>query len=124
MKLLHIGLSIHSREELLDFYQNILDFHPDYHFDISLDLTTTVFGIEQQAEVYLYSNQSLQLELFVYPEKTIQGFAHVCIEVHDREMLAKKCELAGYPVIRKQREDKPDFLFIKDKAGNVFELKN
>jgi len=125
MKIDHVGLNIQSEEEIVDFYQNILGFHFEYQFDLKLVLATKIFGIEKQPKVFLYNNENMQLELFVYPEKTKQGFAHICIEVIDREIIAKKCENAGYPPItRIQRNDKPDILFIRDKAGNIFELKD
>lgn len=124
MKLLHVGLNIQDKDELLGFYENILGFYPEYQFELSPVLATKVFGIEKQAEVFLYNTESIQFELFVYPEKIKLGFAHICIEVNDREIIVQKCEQAGYPITRIQRDDKPDILFISDKAGNIFELKN
>ena len=124
MKLLHIGLNIQEKEELVAFYQNILGFYPEYQFDLNSVLATKVFGIGRQVEVFLYSNKIIQLELFVYPEKIKQGFAHLCIEVNEIESIVEKCEHAGYPIRRIEHNDKPDTLFIRDKAGNIFELKN
>lgn len=124
MKLLHVGLNIQGKEELVGFYRNILGLHADYQFKLSPDLATEIFGIEKQAEVFIYKNETIQFELFVYPEKNEQGFTHICIEVNDREKIVQKCDQAGYPITRIQRHDKTDTLFIRDKAGNIFELKN
>ncbi len=123
MKLNHIALNIQGRKELIDFYQNILGFHPEHQFDLNLDLATKIFNIEKQPEAFLCKNDNLVLELFIYQEITTQGFAHICLEVADREKIAKKGEQTGYPITRIQRKDKPDILFIRDKAGNMFELK-
>jgi len=123
MKLNHIGINIQRKEELVDFYQNILGFHLKYQFDLNPVMASKIFGVEKQAEVFLHSNKNIHLELFVYPEQSVQGFAHICIEVTDREIIARKCENAGYPITRIQRNDKPDILFIRNKAGNIFELK-
>lgn len=123
MKLNHIGLNIQGKEELVDFYQNILGFYLEHQFDLNPVLATKIFGLGKQPEVFLYKKENIHLELFVYSEKSTQGFAHICIEVTDREIIAKKCENAGYPITRIQRNDKPDILFIRDKAGNIFELK-
>ena len=57
--------------------------------------------------------ENLHLELFVYSENAKTDFAHICIEVIDREIIAKKSENAGYPITRIQKNDKPDILFIK-----------
>jgi len=124
MKLSHIGLNIQSKEELVNFYQNILGFHPEYQFELPSVLATEIFELTGQTEVFLYKKENLIFELFVYPENTKMGFTHICIEVADRENIAKKSESAAYPVIRIQRNDKADILFIKDKAGNIYELKN
>jgi catechol 2,3-dioxygenase-like lactoylglutathione lyase family enzyme len=124
MKLNHIALNIQQKEELVDFYQNILGFYLDYQFNLDQVLATKIFGMAKQAEVFLCKKENLHLELFVHPESIIKHFAHVCIEVTDREIIAKKCEVAGYPITRIERNDKPELLFIRDKAGNAFELKN
>ena len=124
MRLNHIGLNIRRKEELVDFYQNLLGFHLKHQFDLKSSFAANIFGIEKRQEVFLYKKQDLLIELFIYPENTKQGFAHICIEVKDREKIAGKCEDAGYPVTRIQRSGKPGLLFIKDKAGNIFELKN
>ena len=123
MRLNHIALNIHEKKELIDFYQNIFGFHPEYQLDLNLDLATKIFNIEKQSDVFLYKNDHMLLELFVYPESTTQGFAHICLEMTDREKIAQKAEQSGYPVTRIKRTDKPDILFIRDKAGNIFELK-
>ncbi len=124
MKLHHIALNIQTKKELVDFYQNILGVYPQHQFNLYLDLATKIFNIEQQPEVFQYKNEHLFLELFFYEETTIQGFAHICLEVADRENIAKKAEIAGYPVARVARKEMPDILFIKDKTGNIFELKD
>jgi len=124
MKLTHIGLNVQSKEELVDFYQNILDFHLDYQFNLDSVLTNKIFGIREQIEIFLYTDENMKLELFVCPEPLKLGFSHICVEVTDRDMIVHKGKIAGYPVIRIERNNKPDMLFIRDKSGNVFELQN
>jgi catechol 2,3-dioxygenase-like lactoylglutathione lyase family enzyme len=123
IKLNHIGLNIQSKTELVNFYQNILGFHLEHQFELNSAFASNIFGIEKQPEVFYYKNESLYFELFVYPENTTQGFAHICLEVIDRELIAEKCKNKGYQVTRIRRNDKLDILFIRDKAGNIFELK-
>ena len=124
MKLSHIALNIESKEELVDFYQNILEFNLEYQFELNSDFATKFFGITKQADVFLYKNEDLQLELFINTANKNIGFSHICIEVLDREIIAEKSAKAGYPVLRIERTDRPDVLFVKDKSGNIFELKN
>ncbi len=124
MKLNHIALSIQNKEELRDFYEDILGFHLEYQYEIDESLSSTIFDIEEPAEVFRYSKNNLHLELFVATEKTISAFAHIGIDVKDRETTVKTCQEAGYKVTRVVRNEKYDLLFVSDKAGNKFELKN
>ncbi len=123
MKLNHVGLNIQGKEELLDFYQNILGFHSEYQFELPAEMCDKIFGVNKQLKVYSYKRDDIFLELFVYPVKPLKSFSHICLELEDRESIATKCEQSKYQVIRIKRIDRPDILFVKDKAGNVFELK-
>ena len=124
MKLNHIALSIQNKEELTDFYQNILGFRLAYQYEIDATLSSTLFDINKPAEVFRYSKNDLHIEFFVSNAKTIPAFAHIGIEVENREVIADKCKRAGYQVIRVERKEKYDLLFVSDKAGNKFELKD
>ncbi len=123
MKLNHVGLNVQSEGEIVDFYQNILGFHLEYQFDLPAEMCDKIFGVNKQIKVYSYKRDDIFLELFVYPVKPLKGFLHTCLELEDRESIATKCEQSSYQVIRIERVDRPDILFVKDKAGNIFELK-
>ena len=124
MKLNHIALSIQNKEELTDFYQNILGFQLEYQYEIDEGLSSTIFDIKKPAEVFRYSKDDLHLEFFVATERTTPAFAHTGIDVENREEIVEKCKKAGYQVTRVERKEKYDLLFVSDKAGNKFELKN
>ena len=123
MQLNHIGINVANVGEIHHFYQDILGFLPERSFPIPREIAQMFFGIEEETEAFILSNGVLRLELFVYDKPITSGFAHLCIELENREETARKCAASGYPVMRKEREN-GDLLFIKDKAGNVFELKN
>ena len=123
MKLNHIALNIYSKDELKNFYEEILGFQFEYEFDLNIEIAIKIFDIEEQPEVYLYKRDGITIELFHYKEKTIQGFGHICLELDSREETVEKARLLGYEIIRINRNDRPDILFIKDKAGNIVELK-
>lgn len=124
MKLKHIALNIQKKEELVDFYQNVLGFHLVRKYNLNSTFALKIFGIEKQTDVFIYSNNKIDLELFAFPGETKQAFAHICIEMEDRELVAERCKEAGYPIIRIERTDKPNLLFVMDRAENKFELKN
>ena len=123
MKLNHIGLNIQSKEEIVDFYTNILGFQFEYQFDLPSELGENIFGVNKKLKVFLYKKEDILLELFVHTTNPNMGFSHICFEMKDRESIAAKCEKNGYDLTRIKRNDKADILFVKDKAGNIFELK-
>ena len=124
MKLNHIALTIKNKEELTDFYKNILGFNLEYEYEIDAKLADTIFDVRKQTEVFRYSKDELHFEFFISDEKPTPIFSHIGVDVEDREALADVCKKAGYKVIRVERSDKYDLLFVSDKTGNKFELKN
>ena len=124
MKLKHIALNIQKEAELVDFYEKVLGFHLINRYELNADYAQKIFGINAKTEVYVYSNFTIYLELFVLPEQTNNGFAHICTEMEDRNIVVEKCRKAGYPIIKIEREEKEDLIFIMDSAENKFELKN
>ena len=123
MKLNHIALNIDNADEITDFYQNILGFHLEYQFELPATLSNSIFGIHQNTPAFLCKNEQLAFELFVLSEHTDRGLAHVCLELSDRDKLINQCVSKGYKTKDIQREKKPNLLFIWDKSGNCFEIK-
>ena len=123
MQLNHIGINIADAGEIHYFYQDILGFVPERSFPIPREISQMFFGIDGETTAFIIVNGTLRLELFVCNRPVKLGYAHLCIELENREETVLKCAASGYPVIRMKRE-KGDLLFVKDKAGNVFELKN
>lgn len=122
MKLHHIALNISAESEVDHFYRSILKFWPNRTFEITDELSREVFQHEGETKVFTVRNADLVLELFLAGEEQTGAFQHVCLGVHNREHVAEKAKAYGYPVIRIKKEP-DDMLFIKDKAGNIFELK-
>ncbi len=123
MKLNHIGLTIREKDEINLFYLNILGFRFEHHFTIDQPLSEQIFDIPQPVEVFLLKKEEMVLELFVFAAPALLSYNHLCIQVNDRERISDRCLTARYPVVRIKRDDKPDLLFIKDRSGNIFELK-
>jgi catechol 2,3-dioxygenase-like lactoylglutathione lyase family enzyme len=124
MQLNHIGLNISGESEVRNFYEAILGFEPVRDIPIPRTIAENFFHEQTETRAFLVKNGNLALELFLYGNANSTGFAHLCIETDDREKIARLCKKNGYPVMRMQRENKPDLLFIKDRQGNIFELKN
>lgn len=124
MKLHHIALNIFDESEVDHFYRSILKFWPNQTFEITSELSLEIFQHDGVTKVFTVRNADLALELYLTREEE-QGkaFQHICLGVHDREHVAEKAKAYEYPVIRIKKEP-VDMLFIKDKAGNIFELRD
>jgi catechol 2,3-dioxygenase-like lactoylglutathione lyase family enzyme len=121
MKLNHIGLNISDISEIDHFYTSVLKFWPNRKYEPTDVMSRTVFQRRSEGQVFRVQNAELVFELFLTEEKQTTGFQHICLEVNDRDHMAEKAKAFGYPVIRIEREPY-DMLFLKDKAGNIFEL--
>ena len=122
MKLEHIAISISKPEEVKNFYQDILGMTEVKTFTIKKSLANDIFGLNEEASVFLLQKDDLLFEVFLRQETIRQCFNHICIEVNDRETLFREAKQNDYECIRIER-DTYDLIFIKDKSGNIFEIK-
>jgi catechol 2,3-dioxygenase-like lactoylglutathione lyase family enzyme len=118
----HVGITISDKAEVENFYKNILGFELIKMFTISAFLSEKIFNIEKDIEVALIDNKDFTIELFISKIENKQNYEHICIMVENREQIIKKTQEKGYPCIMIEREPF-DIVFVKDKSGNLFEIK-
>jgi len=121
MKLEHIAITINHSDEIINFYERILGMEQERNFVLDKTLSTKIFGVNGNLPVYLMKREDFVLEIFIY-KQNLQSVNHLCISVDNRENLTKKLQEKGYETIIIEREQ-PDLVFIKDKSGNIFEIK-
>ncbi|MCF8299399.1 MAG: VOC family protein [Saprospiraceae bacterium] len=122
MKLEHIALSISEVKEIKNFYVDILGMKEQKNFILKAELGQKIFNINKDTSVFFLQKDDLFFEVFLNEEKPSTGFNHICFSVKDREGLIEKSETQNYECIRIER-DFSDLIFIKDKSGNIFEIK-
>ena len=122
MKLEHIAISVSDKSEIKEFYYNILEMNEVRSFILNKALARQIFNIAEEVSVFLMQKDELLFEIFVTKKQYKQGFRHICISIKNREELIKKAEQKAYKCIRIKREFS-DLVFIKDKSGNIFEIK-
>ena len=122
MNLEHVALNIADPEEIESFYCEILGMSEIRHFVLDKDLTREIFGIKKETTVFQLQKNEILLEIFLIPERFENGFSHLCISISDREEIAEKADQNGYSCMRLKRGNS-NMIFIKDKSGNIFELK-
>lgn len=119
----HVALNIIEPREVIEFYKDVLEFSEDRRFILNQDLSKKIFDIDQSVGVFLLSKEDLVLELFVVNEPVRSLYSHTCIKVADKDNVIKKATAKDYVVKIIKRIDSDDMVFIKDKTGNMFELK-
>jgi catechol 2,3-dioxygenase-like lactoylglutathione lyase family enzyme len=122
MNIEHIATTITDQAEIQNFYCNVLGMNEIRRFVLKNELAGQIFGINKDTFVFQLQKEDLFLELFLVAGKYDKGFEHICISIKDRENLIAKAEQNGYTCIRIEKE-KSDLVFIKDKSGNIFEIK-
>ncbi|MBI9039182.1 MAG: VOC family protein [Bacteroidales bacterium] len=122
MKIEHIALTVSDVEEVKNFYTDILEMEELKNFVLNKELSQKIFNTPEDTSAFFMQKNDLFLELFICNEKLKQGFNHTCISVNDREAIVKKAESRDYECIKIKREFS-NLIFIKDKSGNIFEVK-
>ena len=122
MKLEHIALNIADSQEVKNFYQNVLGMVEVRNYELGKDLAKQFFNIYENTSVYLMQKDDIVLELFVNGNFINHGFNHICIKVENREEVVSNAKNNFYKCVRREKEHF-DQIFISDKSGNIFEIK-
>ncbi len=122
MNLNHVALTISKPGEIGDFYHDILGMEEIKRVTLKKELSGKIFSIEHDTKVVLMKKDNLVFELFLWNYKEKDSYDHICISFKNREAIITKALQKLYNVIRIERE-KFDLIFIRDKSGNIFEIK-
>ncbi len=118
----HIALEIYQND-LKDFYQDILQAEIVEERILKEDTARVLFGINMSIKVYVVRSNSVELELFVYHDSHNQQFSHICLETEHATEIFQKAATEEY-FVKKWGNPKFPTYFIKDRNGNMFELRN
>ncbi|NHJ23080.1 MAG: hypothetical protein EAX89_00795 [Candidatus Lokiarchaeota archaeon] len=127
MRIEHIAIASKSEEESEEFFSKLLGLKKIREFVISADLTEQFFNVHKDQKIIRYSNNEMEVEVFITDDESRKKdiYTHTCIIVKDKMKLIEKADLMGYNVIKVARKGNDDFyLFLKDKFGNLYEIKS
>ena len=123
-KLKHVGLTV-SKDDIQNFYIDILGFRADGEFQLNHELSESIFNIKNDIEVRYLVNNEVTLELFIYPNSdTHHSFQHLCLRMENCEEIYEKALGKKYWSFRRTNAKNQSTYFIKDNMNNLFELKN
>ena len=119
----HLGLTINHKEDINNFYKDVLNLAEKYNFTIGKDYSSQIFGIDQETPVYLLEKNDFQIELFLIDTNSQPVYNHVEIYIDNLDKMLNKVNIHNYPLTIIERTAKQDLIFIADKSGNKFEIK-
>lgn len=121
-KILHIALQYKDRKQAEIFFTKVLKLNLIKTFDLSKELSNQIFGKNEDAIVDVYANDYSCFEIFISKTLINHNYEHTCIEIKDKEEFINRCKKYGIePFFVKK--DLKKLLFIKDYAGNLYEIK-
>ena len=118
----HIALLYPDRRKAEIFFTKILKLSLKKTFTLSKELSESIFGINEEVVVDVYSNDTSYFEIFITKRLTNYTYEHISIEINNKEEFIKRCKNYDIKPIFAKKGDKT-LLFIKDYAGNLFEIK-
>ena len=140
MQILHVGLACRSEAESDRFYRDLLGLSKQEPKTLSRDLANAIFGIDRELTMINYVGDDVRFEIFTTDTAddtaddtagdtgdnaaggTPGPIAHTCIAVDDLEAFLTRCRALDVEVARIPRGNYT-VTFIKDYAGNLFEVK-
>ena len=149
MRVVHSGILVSSLEHAREFFENLLGLTCSRKYTVPGDLMNELFGLKRSYNVRIYDIGDQKIEVFISPrdenqkEGSREGsgevsseqngkspdsidqnptVSHLCIGVNDRESLIERARDQGFRVYERDREGKPNLVFIYDRDGNPFEI--
>ena len=118
----HIALEI-TKDDLTDFYVAILGGKIVNHSVLKAEDALQIFAIQRAVEVHYVEIEEIVYELFIYHDSARITFNHNCLKIDNAFGVFKQAQQNNYWTHLRARNGKETY-FIKDKNGNMFELKN
>ena len=119
----HIGIHIYDEDEIEHFYKNILRFEVVKSYPFYPEAAEKLFSTNEPVQVYRLQRFEVKLKVFVCPKPFNPGLSHLALEYWKAHELIEKAKNAGYAVIEFEKRPGKKGYFLKDKAGNIFEIK-
>jgi len=126
LKIEHLAVSSNSEEDSDNFFIKLLGLKKLRSFVVSSDLMEQFFKVQKEHKVIRYGNEGVSVEVFITGDKSkvLDKFTHMCLIIEDRVKLVDTAREMNFEVIKVPRKNSDVFyLFLKDKFGNLYEIK-
>jgi catechol 2,3-dioxygenase-like lactoylglutathione lyase family enzyme len=124
MLLNHVGLVSSSEEKSDRFFTGVLELEKTRTSRLSAELSSRLFGIDEDLEMLNYGNGDVLFEVFVPGRSDIapHPVSHVCLEVPERSAFLERCAAMGVAIVEVPKGESV-VVFVRDYDGNLYEIK-
>jgi catechol 2,3-dioxygenase-like lactoylglutathione lyase family enzyme len=121
----HIGLQTSSKENARSVFNGIFGMKEVRTFSINRDINKAFFGKDVPCDILVFRGENIDAEVFIN-ESAISSsndrYDHICMLVSDLNDTIARCKKSALEIIQHATPDKT-ITFMKDKDGNLYELK-
>lgn len=118
----HVALQFNDETQAEIFFTKILGLSLKKTFTLPPELSNEIFGIKEEVEAVVYGNDHTRFEIFITKKQSKPIYEHVCIEINNKEEFVERCKKFNIET-KFVKKDLKTLLFIKDYAGNLYEVK-
>ncbi|TFG25482.1 MAG: hypothetical protein EU533_01125 [Promethearchaeota archaeon] len=127
MKIEHVAVAANSEEDSDEFCIELLGLEKKRTFIVPNDLMINFFGIDKSQKVIRYANEETDFEVFITDDnsRVKDSYTHICLIIKHRDKFVEKAKIKNFEMAKVSREGSSNYyLFIKDKYGNLYEIKS
>ena len=120
--LLHAAVHSDTKEHAHLYFCKVLGLQLVKTFTIDEALSTNIFSLPKPVDIWVFGNESMQIEVFIHPMSHHPSFNHLCLQVDDKAVFINRCKKYGLMPYQVQKGEK-HLLFVRDFTGNLYEIK-
>lgn len=117
----HIAVECTDTESADRFFTGVLGMPKVKHSVLSEDLSQAIFTLGRSVSFDLYDNGKTRVEVFITGERRSRTYAHIGIEVDDKNEFIDRCQRQGLDPFFVEKNGK-QLLFVRDFSENLFEV--
>lgn len=118
----HVAVECDSQEHAERFFSELLGLPKVKSTLLSKELSVEIFGIGEDVRFDFYAEGTTRFEVFISQRQRQPTYAHVCIEVDDKDDFVLRCRHQGLEPFFVDKDGK-QLLFVRDYSGNLYEIK-
>lgn len=118
----HVAVECSSQHHADLFFSGVLNLQKRKSTLLSKELSEAIFHINHEVRFDLYAQGNTRFEVFINEGHHDTTYAHICIEVEDKQGFISRCKEQGLEPFFIKKEGR-HLLFVRDFSANLYEIK-